>query len=167
MRSAFLLLMITAMVAACATTEPPLPPEKAALIPDGSNRLILQSDWEVDTLFARVKRHLEYNEFYIDEEDQLTKRVVTSAKEIGQRTQMSITLRMSPIIDGSQMEALAQWHSDLEEADMATVGRDISGQTTNWRIAAWDKTFRDSRTYAHLLLLFEQIEHRSIEHLTK
>lgn len=129
----------------------------AADIPDGANTVFVKSTESADTLYARTKRMLMEMEFTFREENDISRRIVTNPKRLGQNTGIAITLRTTTVPGGAEVEALGQWSTNVEEGNMGTVGIEISGQDEDWYRATWMKSARDSYAFGEMVSLFQSV----------
>ena len=141
--------------------------EMAANIPEGANTVFVRSTENADTLYARTKRLLMELEFTIKEENDISRRIVTNPKRLGQNTGIAITLRTSTVPGGAEVEALGQWSTNVEEGNMGTVGRDISGQDEDWYRATWMKSARDSYAFGEMVNMFQPVADNGFRYETR
>jgi hypothetical protein len=145
--------------AGCAASAPPLPAELAAAIPEGANTVELRTSESADDLYEKAKRLLLDRGFAFTHEDDRTWRVDTDAQELGGRTPVRITLRVSPLGSGSQLEAIAHWSSDTSDAAMSGAGPGVSGTIQSWHRAAWGENQQSSGAFGQLALLMDSLPH--------
>ena len=143
------------LLASCAISIG-LPQETIDQIPAGANRVDLYSDLSVNDLNTQFKEFLAANEYTVTEENEATRRVETSYKDIGQRTSLRIVYRTNPVPDGSRLEVLGVWSSDVEEFDVDTVSQNVSSEDTDSFQVTWTGKGRGSYAYAQIVNLVDE-----------
>ncbi len=159
-----LLLLICLTSIGCAVTVD-LPQEKIDQIPPEANRVDLYTDDMIGDSFEKVKVFLTENGFTIKEENELFHRLETNLKEAGQRTKFGITLRVAPIDNGSKIEAIGTWSSDVEEATFASASQGTTSEDMDFWQATWGGSSRSNYAYSQLVLLFDKYPAREIRYV--
>ncbi|MEZ4702258.1 MAG: hypothetical protein R2834_18130 [Rhodothermales bacterium] len=152
-------LFTLALLAGCAVSAPPLPEEIASTIPEGANTVELHTAMPVDDLYEEARNMLVKKGFKIRDDDDRSWRIETEPMEVGSRTDMRITLRASPIGNGSRIEAIGHWSSDTGDAGFAGAGAGVSSTNENWYQAVWGENQRSSSAFGQLVLIMNDLPH--------
>ena len=157
-------LLIFCLIAGCAVTSD-LPQDKIDQIPDGANRVDVYSDLSVEELSNQVKQFLIERDFGIAEESEITRRVETTGKDVGQRTMLKIVFRTSPYEQGSKLEAIGSWSSDVEEFNIPGSDDRVSSEDTDVYQVVWTGSGRGSFAYAQMVKLFDAFPSREVRYV--
>lgn len=161
-------LLLLFLVAGCAITAPPIPEEIASAIPEGANTVELRSAADVDTFFNEARDVLVRKGFAFRQEDDRNWRLETEPEEVVGRTALRITLRASPLGNGSRIEAIGHWSSDTGDAgfDGASAGG-VSGTNESWYQAKWGAEQRSSNVFGQLAVILNDIPHAEAVYLAR
>lgn len=163
MRTLFLLAICLTCIGCAVTVD--LPQEKIDQIPDNANRVDVYTDDMMGDTFEKVKVFLTENGFTIKDENALSHRLETDLKEAGQRTKFGVTLRVAPIDNGSKIEAIGTWSSDVEEATFASASQGTTSEDMDFWQAVWGGSSRSNYAYSQLVLLFDQYPAREVRYV--
>jgi hypothetical protein len=119
----------------------------------------------IDETYANVKMYLFDRGYTIRDENEVSHRFETNLVEVGQRTKLSVTLRVSPIDNGSKIEAIGTWSSDVEESTLEMASQNVSAEDQEFALATWGGTNRSSYAYSQLVLLFDNYPAREIQYV--
>ncbi len=158
MRITLTLYLTLFLLSACSITSE-LPNGVEGQIPENANRVDVYSDQPVDRMFTELQQWLPGNGFPIKDTNEVTRRIDTEGADIGQRTTMRITLRVIPHTNGSKMEAIGSWSTDVEETQYdASSAAGVSAEQVDWYPAIWQGgSNRSSFAYAQLVTLFHEM----------
>jgi hypothetical protein len=155
------------LLTGCAVSAPPIPEEIASAIPEGANTVELRSSTDVDAYFNEVRDALVRRGFQIRNEDDRAWRIDTEPQEVGNRTAMRITLRASPLGNGSRLEAIGHWSTDTGDSGFDGAGSGVSGAIENWYQAEWGSDQRSTYAFGQLAVIMNEIPHVEAVYATR
>ncbi len=160
-------LLTVLLFAGCIAATPSLPEEMASAIPEGANTVELRSSADVDTYYNEVRDFLARRGFTFSREDDRAWRIETEPNEVGHRTSLRVTLRASPLGNGSRLEAIGHWSTDSGDSGFESVGSGVSGAIENWHQAEWGSDRQSTLAFGELVRLLNDIPHIEIIYATR
>ena len=97
--------------------------------------------------------------FTMMSEDDASWRLDTNPQEVGGRTALRLTLRASPVGNGSRLEAIGYWSSDTPDSGLDGAGAGVSGVLENWNRAEWGSSTNGTNAFGQMALILDTLPH--------